>query len=198
MGQELSEEKAILLAEALIFANALPVKKEAIIAVWQAQELGYLSEKFSFLMERLSASYHERAIELCFIAGGWQFRTKEEFAPALKKTIEKPRRLGRGAMESLAIIAYHQPCTRAEIEAIRGVNLGQSVLDNLLEEGLITPKGRKEVPGRPVLWGTTSLFLRSFGLGGLSDLPRREELVQELDDNIEGVDAGEDAPLSPS
>ncbi len=93
--------------------------------------------------------------------------------------MEVPRRLPRAAMETLAIIAYHQPVTRAEIEEIRGASLSQTTLESLLEMGLIAPRGRKEVPGRPSLWGTTPRFLEQFGLKTLSDLPRREELVNE-------------------
>jgi segregation and condensation protein B len=82
-------------------------------------------------------------------------------------------------METLAVIAYHQPVTRTEIEAIRGASLGQGVMEALLEAGLIEPRGRKEVPGRPTLWGTTAAFLAQFGLASLRDLPRREDLLVE-------------------
>ena len=98
----------------------------------------------------------------------------------LTRVVERPRRLPRAAMETLSIVAYHQPCTRAEIEAIRGVSLGQATLDLLLDASLIVPKGRKEVPGRPTLWGTSTQFLSHFGLRDLRDLPRREELLAEL------------------
>jgi segregation and condensation protein B len=97
----------------------------------------------------------------------------------LRKIVELPRRLPRAAMETLSIVAYHQPCTRTEIEDIRGASLSQSTLDLLLENGLITPKGRRETPGRPTLWGTTPAFLSQFGLNDLRDLPKREELLVE-------------------
>jgi segregation and condensation protein B len=93
--------------------------------------------------------------------------------------IEIPRRLPRVAMETLAIVAYHQPVTRPEIEEIRGTSLSQQTLDALLEADLITPKGRKETPGRPTLWGTTAQFLAQFGLNDLRELPRREDLLLE-------------------
>jgi segregation and condensation protein B len=93
--------------------------------------------------------------------------------------VQQKRRLPRAAMETLAVVAYHQPVTRTEIETIRGASLGQGVMDALLESGLIEPRGRKEVPGRPTLWGTTSAFLAQFGLRDLRDLPRREDLLQE-------------------
>ena len=100
-------------------------------------------------------------------------------APKLRRVVQVPRRLPRVAMETLAIIAYHQPVTRPEIEELRGAALGQGTLDQLLESGLITPRGRKETPGRPTLWGTTPAFLSQFGLQQLRDLPRREELLVE-------------------
>jgi len=111
------------------------------------------------------------------VAGGWQFRTAPDLAPMLRKVVELPRKLPRAAMETLAIVAYHQPVTRTEIEEIRGAALSQTTLDLLLENGLITAKGRRETPGRPTLWGTTPAFLAQFGLNDLRDLPRRDELL---------------------
>jgi segregation and condensation protein B len=90
-----------------------------------------------------------------------------------------PRRLPRAAMETLAVVAYHQPVTRAEIEEVRGASLSQGTLDALLEGGLIAPCGRKETPGRPTLWATTPAFLAQFGLRDLRELPRREDLLVE-------------------
>ena len=113
------------------------------------------------------------------VAGGWQFRTAPDLAPALTRIIPQPRRLARAALEALAVIAYHQPTTRSEIEAVRGATLSQASMDALLEAGLIEPMGRKEVPGRPTLWGTTPAFLLQFGLRGLRELPRREDLLVE-------------------
>jgi segregation and condensation protein B len=95
----------------------------------------------------------------------------------LTRVVEVPRRLPRVAMETLAVIAWHQPVTRAEVEEIRGAGLSQATLEALLENGLIAPKGHKEVPGRPTLWGTTTRFLEQFGLASLRELPKREELV---------------------
>ena len=95
----------------------------------------------------------------------------------LTKVVQAPRRLPRAAMEALSVVAYHQPCTRGEIEEIRGAALAQTTLEALLELGLIAPRGRREVPGRPTLWGTTPRFLEQFGLKSLTDLPRKEELV---------------------
>jgi segregation and condensation protein B len=131
------------------------------------------------LLAELEALYAGRGVELVAVAGGWQFRTAPDLAPHLRKVVSEPRRLSRAALETLAIIAYHQPITRAEIEAIRGVSLAQATFDALLEAGLIAPRGRKETPGRPVLWGTTETFLQHFGLRALTDLPKREELLLE-------------------
>ena len=108
-----------------------------------------------------------------------QFRTAPDLAPLLRKVVEVPRRLPRVAMETLAIIAYHQPVTRPEIEEIRGTSLSQQTLDALLEANLIAPRGRRESPGRPTLWGTTPQFLAQFGLNDLRELPRREDLLLE-------------------
>ncbi len=127
----------------------------------------------------LRERYAGRGVELVEIGGGVQFRTAPDLAPRLRKVIQIPRRLPRVAMETLAIIAYHQPVTRPEIEEIRGTSLSQQTLDALLEAELIAPKGRKETPGRPTLWGTTPQFLAQFGLKDLRELPRREDLLLE-------------------
>ena len=127
----------------------------------------------------LRERYAGRGVELVEVGGGVQFRTAPDLAPRLRKVIEIPRRLPRVAMETLAIIAYHQPVTRPEIEEIRGTSLSQQTLDALLEANLIAPKGRRESPGRPTLWGTTPQFLAQFGLKDLRELPRREDLLLE-------------------
>jgi len=131
------------------------------------------------VLAALGLRYAGRGVELVAVAGGMQFRTAPDLAPQLRRVVELPRRLPRVAMETLAIIAYHQPVTRAEVEQIRGVSLSQQTLDALLEAGLVAPKGHKEVPGRPSLWGTTPAFLTQFGLRDLRDLPKREELLLE-------------------
>jgi segregation and condensation protein B len=118
-------------------------------------------------------------VELVEVGGGWQFRTAPDLAPRLTRVVQQPRRLPRAAMETLAIIAYHQPLTRPEIEEKRGTSLAQTTLDALLEAGLIAPKGRKEAPGHPTLWATTPAFLAQFGLRDLRELPRREDLLVE-------------------
>nr|WP_279380928.1 SMC-Scp complex subunit ScpB [Acetobacter sacchari] len=178
-------EQVIRAVEALIFASTEPVSARTILGLLESramipeavQDVGaYVRETLVALVAR----YDGRGVAPVEVAGGWQFRTAPDLAPMLTKVLAKPRRLQRGTMETLAIIAYHQPCTRAEIEEIRGVSLGQTVLDTLIEESLIAPRGRKEVPGRPVLWGTTADFLRHFGLTSLTALPRREELLGDM------------------
>ncbi|GAB6854892.1 SMC-Scp complex subunit ScpB [Asaia astilbis] len=167
------------LVEGLIFASAEPVSEGALRQFLVAQ--GAEETQLGPVLQTVMARYEDHAVELVAVAKGWQFRTRPELAPALTRIIEKPRRLSRSAMETLAIIAYHQPCTRADVEGIRGVSLSQTVLDTLIEDGLIMPKGRKEVPGRPILWGTSAHFLSSFGLSDLGALPRREELLLDPD-----------------
>jgi segregation and condensation protein B len=129
------------------------------------------------VLTALAAQTAGRPVELVEVAGGFAFRTALDLAPAITRVVEVPRRLPRAAMEALSIVAYHQPVTRAEIEEIRGAALAQTTLDALLDGGLVTPRGRRETPGRPTLWGTTPRFLDMFGLKSLNDLPRREELV---------------------
>ncbi|MBV9735245.1 MAG: SMC-Scp complex subunit ScpB [Acidisphaera sp.] len=166
-------EAHLRLAEALVFASAAPVQARAL-----AQLLPEDTDADAVLAA-LRARYAGRGVELVEIAGGVQFRTAPDLAPLLRRVIAIPRRLPRAAMETLAIIAYHQPVTRPEIEEIRGAALSQATLDALLEAALIAPKGRKESPGRPTLWATTPAFLAQFGLPGLRDLPRREDLFVE-------------------
>ena len=166
-------DTAVRLAEAMVFAAAAPVTASALT---QALPDGVAIEA---VMATLQARYAGRGVELVAAAGGWQFRTAADLAERLKRVVKVPRRLPRAAMETLAIVAYHQPVTRAEIEEIRGATLSQTTLDALLESGLITPRGRKETPGRPTLWGTTPAFLAQFGLADLRELPRREDLLVE-------------------
>jgi segregation and condensation protein B len=164
-------EAAVRLAEAVIFASREPVSARTLANLLPADC------DVEAVLAALAAAYAGRGVAPVEVAGGWQFRTAPDLAPVLRKVVELPRRLPRVAMETLAIVAYHQPVTRSEIEEIRGAALSQSTLDLLLENGLVTPKGRRESPGRPTLWGTTPAFLAQFGLNDLRDLPRREELL---------------------
>ena len=128
------------------------------------------------LIADLTEMYAGRGVNLVQVAGGYAFRTASDLSEKLK--IERPvtRKLSRAAVETLAIIAYHQPVTRAEIEAIRGVGLSKGTLDLLFEQGWIQPLGRRRAPGMPVTWGSTTFFLEHFGLAALEDLPGFDEL----------------------
>ena len=167
------DEGWLRLAEALLFAASVPLGVAAV-----GRLLPEAAEAEAVLAA-LQARYAGRGVELVEVAGGWQFRTAADLAPLLRRVVEVPRRLPRAAMETIAIVAYHQPVTRPEIEEMRGASLSQQTLDALLEAGLIESKGRKETPGRPTLWGTTPRFLSQFGLAGLRELPRREDLLVE-------------------
>jgi segregation and condensation protein B len=186
---------ALRLAEAVIFASREPVHPRTLANLLPE------NAEIDAVMAALQQSYANKGVQLAEIAGGWQFRTAPDLAPALRKIVELPRRLPRVAMETLAIVAYHQPVTRNEIEEIRGASLSQNTLNLLLENGLVTPKGRKETPGRPTLWGTTPAFLAQFGLNDLRDLPKREELLidpnpvlAQPEERLPEPAAGETAP----
>ena len=168
------DEAMLRLAEAMLFASAGPVNARALSQVLPA------NADADAVIAELRARYAGRGVELVDAGSGVMFRTAEDLAPSLRKVVHVPRRLPRVAMETLAIIAYHQPVTRAEIEEIRGAALAQTTLELLLEAELVTPKGRRETPGRPTLWGTTPHFLAQFGIGDLRELPRREDLLLEL------------------
>jgi segregation and condensation protein B len=158
------------LVEALLFAVAEPIGEEAL-----ARHLDDAAEVRSLLHE-LAESYAGRGVNLVRLAGGWAFRTAPDLAAKLR--IERPvaRKLSRATLETLAVIAYHQPVTRAEIEQIRGVALGKGTIDTLMEAGWVRPKGRRAGPGRPLLWVTTPGFLVHFGLDSLTELPGLDEL----------------------
>ncbi|MDW8443959.1 MAG: SMC-Scp complex subunit ScpB [Acetobacteraceae bacterium] len=158
------------IAEALLFASAEPVSEKALA------DLLPEGADAAAVLAALQEAFAGRGVELVRAAGGWMLRTAEDLAPLLRRRFEVPRRLSRAAVETLAVIAYHQPITRAEIEDLRGVALSQGTLETLVEAGFVEPKGRREIPGRPTTWGTTKAFLVHFGLTSLKDLPRLEEL----------------------
>src|SRR5690606_38267920 len=158
------------LAEALLFASTEPLAP--------AQLARFLPEdcKIEPLLADLEALYANRGVNLVKRGGRWAFRTAPDLAPRMELENKVVRKLSRVALETLAVIAYHQPVTRAEIEEIRGVALSNGTLDALLEIGWIRPKGRRKTPGRPVTWGTSDAFLDHFGLESLDALPGIEEL----------------------
>lgn len=130
----------------------------------------------SAALEKLGADYAGRGFHLVERGGKWHFQTAADLAHILRREKEESRKLSRAAMETLAIIAYHEPVSRAEIEAIRGVQVAKGTLDVLMEAGWIRPAGRREVPGRPLTYATTSEFLSHFGLSSRRDLPGMEDL----------------------
>lgn len=160
--------KAIL--EAVLFASAEPVEESVL------QAYVGTGAHVADILEELRLDYAERGVRLERQGRAWAFRTAPETAPYLRRERVQARKLSRAALETLAIIAYQQPVTRAEIEAVRGVAVGQGTLDLLLDAGWVAPKGRREAPGRPVTWVTTQAFLDHFALASLDDLPRLDEL----------------------
>ena len=180
--RRMSEDLRVL--EALLFAMSEPVSERAI-----AERLGEGAD-IPGLLEQLKAYYHGRGVELLQANGRWTFRTAPDVTDRLRLEKLVPRKLSRAAIETLAIVAYHQPVTRAEIEEIRGVVVSGGTVDILLDEGWIKPRGRKQVPGRPVMWGTSNAFLDHFGLESIQDLPGIDELkAAGLLDSKRGVSA---------
>lgn len=156
--------------EALLFASAEPLTEEALArSLPEGADLGVL-------LSELQQIYQARGVNLVQVSGRWQFRTAADLAFLLRKEQPEQRRLSRAALETLAIIAYHQPVTRADVEDIRGVALSKGTLDVLMELGWVKIRGRKRTPGRPVTYGTTDSFLVQFGLESVSHLPGMEEL----------------------
>ena len=156
--------------EALLFAAAEPLSVEDL-----AKRLPEGADIGAGLAD-LYARYAGRGIELVQVAGRWRFQTAADLAFLMTEEREEPRRLSKAAQETLAIIAYHQPVTRAEIEAVRGVQASRGTIDVLLELGLVRMRGRRRSPGRPVTFGTTDAFLEHYGLATLSDLPGITEM----------------------
>lgn len=156
--------------EAMLFAATEPVTEGSL-----SQRLPEGTDVPALLKE-LAAQYTGHGIELIQVAGKWAFRTAPDLADTLKIEMNVTRKLSRAAVETLAIIAYHQPVTRGEVEEIRGVALSKGTLDVLLEIGWIRPVGRRRTPGRPVTWGTSGDFLDHFNLNDLADLPGVDEL----------------------
>ena len=187
---ERDHEHALRLIEALLFASPAPLGEAALAS--------RLPDGMALapLLDELQRFYRFRGITLVRVAGAWTFRTAADLAGQLAIETVHSRKLTRAQIETLAIIAYHQPVTRAEIEEIRGVSLHRGTLDLLMEAGWVQPKGRRETPGRPITWATTDGFLQHFGLDSLRDLPNLEELRAAglLDASPTPVALGENAP----
>ena len=158
------------LLEALLFAAVEPIDVETL------RERMPDDVDVSALLARLSRDYAERGVNLVHVAGRWRFQTAPDLEGHLTDVKEAPRKLSRAALETLAIIAYHQPVTRAEIEDVRGVAVSRGTLDVLMELGWIRMRGRRRTPGRPVTYGTTTEFLGHFNLEALADLPGKSDL----------------------
>ncbi len=157
-------------AEALVFAAAEPLDEASIAA--------RLSEDADVgaIMAELQRHYSGRGVNLVRVAGRWAFRTATDLAWLLAREDQEKRKLSRAAIETLAIVAYHQPVTRADIEEIRGVAVSKGALDVLMEAGWVRMRGRRKAPGRPITYGTTPDFLTHFGLDAVADLPGLDEL----------------------
>ena len=165
---ERAEELRIL--EALLFAAEEPLDEKALAGRLPA------GVDVRALLMRLQKEYAPRGVNLVRVGGKWSLRTAGDLAWLLTREMVVTKKLSRAAIETLAIVAYHQPVTRAEIEEIRGVTTSKGTLDVLLETGWIRLRGRRKAPGRPVTYGTTEAFMSHFGLDALADLPGVEEL----------------------
>jgi segregation and condensation protein B len=198
------------IVEAVLFASAEPVAIDKIVS--------FLPEgaDIELLLADLKANYANRGVNLVEVAGKWTLRTAEDLSFILRRETTEQRRLSKAALETLSIVAYHQPVTRAEIEEIRGVAISKGTLDMLLEIGWVKMRGRRRTPGRPVTYGTTEAFLNHFGLNEVNDLPGMQELKgaglldanlppgfdvpiprgsDELTDNEDPLDGSEQQPL---
>ena len=158
------------MAEAILFAASQPLDKKMLATSLPD------GANLDAILPELQSIYENRGVNLVCIAEKWQFRTAPDLAFLLRKEQPEQKRLSRAAIETLAIVAYHQPVTRAEIEDIRGVMLSKGTIDALMEVGWVKIRGRKRTPGRPVTYGTTEAFLVHFGLENVNHLPGTDEL----------------------
>lgn len=162
--------EAIRMAEAIVFASAEPVTERALAARLPD------GIDVAAVMAAMQRQYEKRGVNLVRVADAWAFRTARDLAFLMSRDAPQQKKLSRAALEVLAIIAYHQPVSRAEIEEVRGVETSKGTLDTLLESGWVRMRGRRRTPGRPVTYGTTTAFLDHFGLAELRDLPGMDEL----------------------
>ena len=178
--QSTDRREKLRIVEALLFAAAEPLDEQTLAQHFME------GEDVKALLEELQSLYAGRGVTLVRVAGKWAFRTAEDLSFLLEKQAVQQRRLSRAALETLAIIAYHQPVTRAEIEEIRGVGTSKGTIDVLLETNWIKLRGRRRAPGRPVTYGTTDAFLSHFGFDSIRDLPGLSELKGAglLDSNL--------------
>jgi segregation and condensation protein B len=156
--------------EAVLFAASGPLSIEKLAAHFPE------GTEVRHLLDDLQANYVNRGVNLVQVAGEWTLRTADDLSFVLRRETTEQKRLSKAALETLAIVAYHQPVTRADIEEIRGVAISKGTLDMLMEIGWVRLRGRRRTPGRPVTYGTTDEFLRHFGLSEVTDLPGLQEL----------------------
>ncbi|MBI5016982.1 MAG: SMC-Scp complex subunit ScpB [Deltaproteobacteria bacterium] len=184
--------------EAVLFACSEPLPLARLEAVFAPD--GVEPARLTAALEALGAASDDRGVEVQEVAGGWQLRTRSAFAGWVARLeTPKPVRFSRAALETLAVVAYRQPLTRAEVEEVRGVDCG-GVLKSLLERGLVRAVGKKDVPGRPLLYGTAKRFLETFGLATLAALPSLRDLGDLAAARAEEEPepgGGEAAPLLP-
>lgn len=166
--------------EAMLFAASEPLDAKALMRGLDSDD------DVNALLIELQAEYRDRGVNLVRVAGRWQFRTADDLSFLLERQQKDERKLSKAALETLAIVAYHQPVTRAEIEEIRGVSTSPGTLDVLMETGWIRPRGRRRAPGRPLTYGTTEEFLVHFGMDSIKDLPGLADLKASglLDANL--------------
>jgi len=178
--QSTDRREKLRIVEALLFAAAEPLDEQTLARHFME------GEDVKALLEELQSLYAGRGVNLVRVAGKWSFRTAGDLSFLLEKQAVEQRRLSRAALETLAIIAFHQPVTRAEIEEIRGVSASKGTIDVLLETNWIKMRGRRRAPGRPVTYGTTDAFLSHFGFDSIRDLPGLNELKGAglLDSNL--------------
>ncbi len=162
--------ETLRILEALLFAASEPLDEKHLASHLKP------GADITALLDELKGLYAGRGINLVRVAGKWAFRTAEDLSYLLEKHAVEERRLSRAALETLAIIAYHQPVTRAEIEAIRGVDTSKGTIDILLETGWVRPRGRRRAPGKPLTYGTTEAFLDHFSLDNIKELPGLADL----------------------
>jgi len=165
-----ASEETLRVLEAVLFASAEPQDEDSLK---KRLPEGTDVKK---LLAQLAERYSQRGVNLTKVAGKWAMRTATDLGPIIAKEVGEPKKLSRAAIETLAILAYHQPVTRAEIEEIRGVTISKGTLDLLIETGWARLRGRRKTPGRPVTYGTTEAFLVHFGFESIEDLPGLEEL----------------------
>ena len=168
--ERLHLHEAVRMAEAIVFASAEPVSARAL-----ADRLPGETD-IAAVMAELQSAYEKRGVNLVRVGDSWAFRTASDLSFLMNREAVQQRKLSRAALEVLAIIAYHQPVTRAEMEEVRGVETAKGTLDVLMETGWVKIRGRRKAPGRPVTYGTSTAFLDHFGLEEIRDLPGIDEL----------------------